>query len=83
MKISHVENSINGYLAHQESEIEDKEPIVCQEIRGGVIVPDVLKGRPGYYLLLGRTREESLVFLKEEAEHSREALIEKIVAPVV
>ncbi|RZB36388.1 MAG: hypothetical protein SRB2_02213 [Desulfobacteraceae bacterium Eth-SRB2] len=78
MKISHVEKSINGYLAHQESEIEDKEPIVCQEIRGGVIVPDVLKGRPGYYLLLGRTREESLVFLKEEAEHSREALIEKI-----
>lgn len=85
MKISHIEKSVNGYLAHQESETEDKEPIVCQEIRGGVIVPDVLKGRPGYYLLLGRTREESknglplLVFLKEESEYSREALIKKLI----
>ena len=59
MKISHVENSINGYLAHQESETENSEAIVCQEIRGAVIVPDVLKGRPGYYLLIGRKYEES------------------------
>ena len=73
MKISRVEKSVNGYLAHQESEIEDKEPIVCQEIRGAVIVPDVLKGRPGYYLLIGRKAEESknglplLVFLKDQS----------------
>jgi len=85
MKISHVEKSGNRYLVHQESETADKEPIVCQEIRGSVIVPDVLKGQPGYYLLLGRKCEESrdglplLVFIKEESEHSREALIGKLV----
>ena len=85
MKISHVENSINGYLAHQESETENSEAIVCQEIRGAVIVPDVLKGRPGYYLLIGRKYEESkndlpvLIFLKEESECSREALIANLI----
>jgi len=81
MKISHVEKSRDGYIVHIENKTEEKDPIVCQEIRGSIIVPDALKERPGYYLLLGQKREEGkdlLIFLKEESEHSREALIEKI-----
>jgi len=78
----YAEQSKEGFIIHRITEEGKKEHIICLEIRGTIVYPNL--PLPGYYLIFGKKKDmdekgkHPLVFLTEEEQKFQDILFARL-----